>query len=354
MSLLQLPNDLILQSEYDTNSTSNSTSFKENELSPELSDSIIINEGEVSSLNDLHLPHSSSYSLIHEKLGNRAFVIHNLLTSNECDIMISFIESRNRPSQSDEDITLTPSSIHTKFRNDFRLSAASDTIANMLYHRMIPYLQLLSEDEKICTKDNSHMYLNEGLGMRGGVWHVDSLNNCFRLGKYDTLGHFSPHYDGDYVIDPLYHRSMKTFMIYLNDDYEGGHTNFIDPCDIESRNGYSNTTVGDSDDPIQIFLAPKDKVFASYKPKRGDCIVFDHKILHEGDCVTSGCKYIMRSDIMYKKVVDETANNDTSIEERALRLYYEGMALESAGDITKACEKYRIACKLCPDLEKGV
>ncbi len=42
-------------------------------------------------------------------------------------------------------------------------------------------------------------------------------------------------------------------------------------------------------------------MFARFKAVRGDCLIFDHKMLHEGQQVLGACKYIMRTDVMYKK-----------------------------------------------------
>lgn len=40
----------------------------------------------------------------------------------------------------------------------------------------------------------------------------------------------------------------------------------------------------------------------SVKPQQGMGIIFNQKIYHEGTTVTSGYKYIMRTDIFYKKI----------------------------------------------------
>ena len=55
----------------------------------------------------------------------------------------------------------------------------------------------------------------------------------------------------------------------LNDDYEGGETNF---SDLEMR----------------------------VKAKPGQALLFQHLLTHEGCEVTSGTKLVLRSDIMYR------------------------------------------------------
>ena len=49
----------------------------------------------------------------------------------------------------------------------------------------------------------------------------------FRLMRYKADGHFAPHFDG-HLVESVQVRSMKTFLLYLNDDFDGGSTNIID------------------------------------------------------------------------------------------------------------------------------
>jgi hypothetical protein len=71
-------------------------------------------------------------------------------------------------------------------------------------------------------------------------------------------------------------------MLYLNDDFEGGPTSFCQ----ESQKHYA------AGDP--------NKVLYSFRPVRGDCLIFNSKICHDGGTVTAGLKYILRSEIMYQ------------------------------------------------------
>lgn len=61
------------------------------------------------------------------------------------------------------------------------------------------------------------------------------------------------------------HRSILTFMIYLNDGYQVGGTRFR---------------------------------WTEVVPERGMDLVFDHDQSHEGAEVISGSKYVLRSDVM--------------------------------------------------------
>jgi hypothetical protein len=62
---------------------------------------------------------------------------------------------------------------------------------------------------------------------------------------------------------------MLTFMIYLNDAFEGGATEF------------------------------KTEVV---RPRTGMALVFPHRATHQGAELRSGVKYVLRTDVMYKDV----------------------------------------------------
>ncbi|THI92738.1 MAG: hypothetical protein CAF41_000005 [Nitrospira sp. CG24A] len=75
--------------------------------------------------------------------------------------------------------------------------------------------------------------------------------------------------------------SQLTFMIYLNEGMTGGETRFF--ADME-----------------QTFLQHP---YLSVEPKEGMALVFMHSIWHEGAVVSSGEKYVLRTDIMYRQVL---------------------------------------------------
>ena len=42
------------------------------------------------------------------------------------------------------------------------------------------------------------------------------------------------------------------------------------------------------------------------KPVKGQILVFDHNILHSGEPVIEGCKYVLRTDVIYKRMGSTT------------------------------------------------
>jgi predicted 2-oxoglutarate/Fe(II)-dependent dioxygenase YbiX len=96
------------------------------------------------------------------------------------------------------------------------------------------------------------------------------LNERFRFYRYDPGQRFTPHMDGCFQRDNG-QQSQFTFLVYLNDGFEGGATAFH-----ESRASLVMT------------------------PERGKALVFYHRQVHEGMPVVRGRKYVLRTDVMYR------------------------------------------------------
>ncbi|PLB48699.1 hypothetical protein P170DRAFT_436465 [Aspergillus steynii IBT 23096] len=122
------------------------------------------------------------------------------------------------------------------------------------------------------------------------------LNRRFRVYRYVPGAEYRCHIDGawppsgilpddTYVYDASpednKQSSMYTFLLYLNDEFEGGETTFFIPG---VREGVLNAY------PL--------------RPVMGAVALFPHgesngALLHEGTSVTKGAKYIIRSDVEY-------------------------------------------------------
>ncbi len=99
-----------------------------------------------------------------------------------------------------------------------------------------------------------------------------SLRRCgvytpLRIYRYEPGQHFGLHRDQSYSMGQW--RSILTLLVYLNDDFRGGQTEFP-----ELR---------------QTIL-----------PKTGTALFFQHMLLHAGVAVEQGIKLVLRSDVMYE------------------------------------------------------
>ncbi len=86
-------------------------------------------------------------------------------------------------------------------------------------------------------------------------------------------------------------------------------------------------------------------------------LIFQHNMLHEGERLNTGLKYIMRSDVMYQRQMDLEFQNQTNSNagqsatlERGLELLAKAEELEST-DANEAMKLYKQAYRMCPELD---
>jgi prolyl 4-hydroxylase len=97
---------------------------------------------------------------------------------------------------------------------------------------------------------------------------VDGVHLPVRIYRYEPGQHFGLHEDQSYFGDDGT-KSLLTLMVYLNDDFEGGETEFPEQ---------GETIV----------------------PRTGTALLFQHRLLHAGTRVLRGVKLVLRSDVLYR------------------------------------------------------
>lgn len=130
---------------------------------------------------------------------------------------------------------------------------------------------------------------------------ASGINENFRILKYLRGEDFPVHRDPDYH-RPHGHEnfgdvSLLTLIIYLNDDFTGGDTVFY------SENSNSTEKTKDFDDSYnkQSGLTHGEEIFRVH-PKQGTAVLFRHHTPHAGEMIETGCKYILRTDVMFCKL----------------------------------------------------
>jgi predicted 2-oxoglutarate/Fe(II)-dependent dioxygenase YbiX len=179
--------------------------------------------------------------------GESLFLIHDFFSPEECRRSIAFSEERGyeeAPISTDTGFVMVK-----EIRNNLRVMVDAVSLAKRLFARAGPFLPT-----------------------RVGPWHLHGMNERFRYYRYDVGQTFKMHYDGCFTRRAL-EESRVTFMVYLNDDYAGGTTDFYH----------------DDETPR-----------TSIRPRRGLALAFLHHQLHEGAPVTRGRKYVLRTDVMYR------------------------------------------------------
>ena len=85
------------------------------------------------------------------------------------------------------------------------------------------------------------------------------------------------------------------------------------------------------------------------QPEPGMALVFVHWLRHEGARLRSGIKYLMRSDIMFKR-----KSPVCSKEAQAFSFIKQAEMLEASNRQMEAVTYYRKAIKLFPEIEKYI
>jgi len=173
------------------------------------------------------------------------FVIEDFLSTPECEELITIAEGIGFE-EAKVQVGYGRQSTMKSVRNNERILYESHEFATKFFERAKPWLS-----------------------PSVGIYTICGLNELFRFYKYSPGQHFKMHSDGSFERNET-ECSFYTFLLYLNDDFEGGETEFENICTIN--------------------------------PKQGTLLIFIHPIRHEGKVLVSGKKYALRSDVMYKLV----------------------------------------------------
>lgn len=163
-----------------------------------------------------------------------------------------------------------------------------------------------------------------------GVWNATGLNDRFRASLFTEGAQVGPHYHSNFVRSGR-ERSWKTVMLCLSGDFEGGFINFfIDNGSIDLGDENS-TAVSEGQNRIRI------------QPEVGMALVFNNQLMHEGEMVSKGFKYILTTDVMYRR---EGGPDMEPEDEEALLVFQSAQDAQVEGEMGVAASLYIRAFKM--------
>lgn len=115
-------------------------------------------------------------------------------------------------------------------------------------------------------------------------WEAVGINPLFRSIEYDHGGFLVPHYDAPVAYKPDV-KTLMSVVMYLDSALINGRTRFIKGFDPEFKDH--------AEPPLES------EVMESIEVEPGDVILFDHRILHDGEKVV-GTKHIIRTDVIFE------------------------------------------------------
>ena len=172
--------------------------------------------------------------------GAGVFTLDAYLSSDECAHYIAMgEESGFTPSEIDSETGMRRLE---DVRNNDRVLLDDAALAAHLFERARPHLPQAIDE-----------------------WQLAGFNERMRFYRYGPGEYFKWHKDGTFVRSADC-ESFLTFMIFLNDSFEGGATEFR---------------------------------WEKIVPRTGMALAFPHRHLHQGSGIVSGTKYVLRTDVMY-------------------------------------------------------
>jgi prolyl 4-hydroxylase len=176
-----------------------------------------------------------------KRLAEHIFVITDFLTRTEC--LQNMALSEQVGYEAAKINTSAGSRLRTDIRNNNRAFYKSEALAQAYW-------------------DKLQSFAPPPVGASTAI----GLNELFRFYRYQRGQQFKGHYDESYIRSDR-EKSHYTFMVYLNDNFQGGDTAFRG---------------------LRV------------QPRQGMALVFLHELYHEGSEITQGVKYVLRSDVMYR------------------------------------------------------
>lgn len=174
---------------------------------------------------------------------DQIFTVDEFFTPEECEKHIALAEAAGF-----DDAPINSAfgaQIRKDVRNNTRVMIDDEALAADIYSRIQDYIPI-------------HLH----------GWEACGVNERFRYYRYEIGQRFEWHYDGAFERENG-ERSKLTLLIYLNDGFEGGKTSF-------ER--------------------------LSIEPRQGLALFFVHELRHKGQPVVMGKKYVLRSDVMYRRL----------------------------------------------------
>lgn len=174
-------------------------------------------------------------------------LIANALSRDECGALISLSETIGFESAKIEGVLDGPRGFRVEDGRDNARSAFEDpTVAELIWKRVAAQIPA-----------------REG-------WAASGINERLRFYRYEPGQRFAFHQDGFYQRSNE-ERSFLTLLLYLNEDFDGGETVFREPPE-------------------------------TFAPRTGSVLIFAHEHWHEGRPIERGIKYVLRTDVMFRRV----------------------------------------------------
>ncbi|KAL6721413.1 hypothetical protein ACLMJK_000516 [Lecanora helva] len=207
--------------------------------------------------------------------GLYATILDNCFTEAECNALVSMAEAQTNGSWEPAMINVggNRQELMLYSRDCGRIIWDDEELVANIWSRVKDFVP------EITSLTNVPKVTGNWPALKKETWEMSRLNERMRFLKYSKGQYFRPHCDGHYETPHGDERSYFTLHLYLNDSVDGNI-------------GGGATTFHSMNMKRQYDVAPK----------TGRVLLFQQRgLLHSGADVTSGTKFTLRTDLMYKK-----------------------------------------------------
>jgi len=215
-----------------------------------------------------------------------AFTLNNVLTKQECDNVIDLMNKDEGSGGSFEPVMWR------------KWDADPEAAAKKLGVRIIRKSRMFSESLWERIKDIIPKNFETVNQKEKKFWKAVGLSERVRLIRYDAGQSFPPHMDGPEFISEseqthlsaLFYLDKSGSFFSISKDFRGGELAFL------KREGEKLSKI------------------TSISPDVGLVVLFPHKTLHEAEVLSSGHKFLIRDDVMYRLERKEAITNPSEVE----------------------------------------
>lgn len=232
--------------------------------------------------------------------GADVYVARNFLSATECRAWIDFVEQSGELEHVSHPATRYIA--HRECSRFQRNNAEAWHVADKIFQRLVQTGILQTFESNLSTPPAPSCCSSCPRGTKS--YRPVACNGNLRLYKYETGMSFGRHVDE--CNSTMRGQTEVTILIYLS-DCQGGATRFYN---MHSNNTTTHTS--------EVLTASKRKQHISscasfaFVPETGSILLHVHgdKCLeHEADPVLSGIKYVLRTDLVYSEVENNSDNN---------------------------------------------
>ncbi|KAF8850545.1 hypothetical protein BDZ45DRAFT_731498 [Acephala macrosclerotiorum] len=265
---------------------------------------------------------NTTYTQLNLPTSQTIHVLTTLLNEQECNTIIS--QHRD----------LIPSNVTPATVRD-REAFDDPVLAELIWERLGRFYEVKMEGAETKEVDTGNGDGKRGIERMvkdedGCLWEVEGLNERFRLCRYLPEGKFSPHLDGQRFAS-------------------------VDSCSFMTVNIYLNTVPSEHKGATRFLTIPGPKVLAQVQPVLGTAAIFRETVWHDGEELAGGEKYLLRTDVMYRRVKEfdfEELYGGLGDEEKGRKMLEIAERLEDSGESMEAVKWYKKAFRLWPALER--